>query len=640
MGNVKSDLNIFICGNTFSDENQNIINNLFPQTNEDIKFNGTKYFFKVRKAKEEIKNINFVIHWKCFILHKKLDSNLSVKLIDFIINLTENRNYLIQNNHNVILYFSDGNEKNIKDVLLEKKGELLKKYVDKKVIVEDKLPFLVVGNNSKRDDTNLLRHINYLPESNLRDNINNIENKLISIDAYYNEKGTLYKDLLQNNYNPLSIKILLIGKAGAGKTTFLNTSFGELVAKSSSSMNAVTSKCTEYLLPYKLKDKKCRGRIMLIDTPGFEDETSVRNVRKLIENYTKNAKDSKDMVHCALYFLKEGDRLNPYENEIFDYLFGQKIEIFFVITRSYFESKTKFYIMEHFKSIKEERIINVNLVKQKYYISKKDNKIGEIPITGIGDVLYNFLSPDIYNEHLYKNIKAPKTIEDKLKILQKVSFLFKEFNSIEDLKKGSHTKGNAIVAASSCITGACGFIPVPFGDIAPVIGIQIGMIIGLAKVYGITQRQYKLKDIILSGGCSLGDAAVNVTVQSVMDVTKQGFKTVIKEVTEEVVDDVAEETVKNVVKAVIKEGGEKGTSQVLKVIPGLGTIIGGLISAGINAAFTASMGKGTMKLFEDKLLGEDNGYSFLINRIKGYLNIFSQIKYYADNEDWEFDEWI
>ena len=72
----------------------------------------------------------------------------------------------------------------------------MKKYVDKKVIVEDKLPFLIINNNSKRDDTNILRHINYLPESNLRDNINNIENKLISIDAYYNEKGTLYKDLL------------------------------------------------------------------------------------------------------------------------------------------------------------------------------------------------------------------------------------------------------------------------------------------------------------------------------------------------------------------------------------------------------------------------------------------------------------
>ena len=72
----------------------------------------------------------------------------------------------------------------------------------------------------------------------------------------------------------------------------------------------------------------------------------------------------------------------------------------------------------------------------------------------------------------------------------------------------------------------------------------------------------------------------------------------------------------------MEETSKKGSSNVIKAIPGIGTVIGGAISASINAGFTASMGKGTMKLFEDKLLGDDNGYSFLINRIKGYLNIF------------------
>ena len=46
-----------------------------------------------------------------------------------------------------------------------------------------------------------------------------------------------------------------------------------------------------------------------------------------------------------------------------------------------------------------------------------------------------------------------------------------------------------------------------------------------------------------------------------------------------------------------------------------------------------------MNLFEDKLLGEDNGYTFLANRIKGYKNIFSQLNYYSKKEDWEFKEW-
>jgi len=70
---------------------------------------------------------------------------------------------------------------------------------------------------------------------------------------------------------------------------------------------------------------------MLIDTPGFENEKSVKTVKNEIEKYTKNAKDTKDMVHCALFFLKEGDRLNPYEDQIFNYIFEQKIELFFII---------------------------------------------------------------------------------------------------------------------------------------------------------------------------------------------------------------------------------------------------------------------------------------------------------------------
>ena len=100
-----------------------------------------------------------------------------------------------------------------------------------------------------------------------------------------------------------------------------------------------------------------------------------------------------------------------------------------------------------------------------------------------------------------------------------------------------------------------------------------------------------------------------------------------------------ENTVKTVFKEVLKEGGEKGSSGIIKVIPGVGTLIGGLLSASINGGFTLSMGLGTMKLFEDKLLGDDNGYTFLINRIKRYLNIFSQLKYYSEKEDWGFEEW-
>ena len=341
-----------------------------------VKLYETDYTFRVKEKNENLKEINFNISWKCFILDKTLDSNLSEKLINHIKNLTEKEKDKEKEYHNVILYFSDDYYTIIVNKILEKKWELTNTEENKN-IVGQKLPFLILFDNIKRNDTEILRHINYIPKVDFQNNINNIKKKLIAIDAYYNEKGTLYKDICSMSFSNLSIKILLIGKAGAGKSTFINTSFGELVAISSPSLKSVTSKCTEYLLPYKIneenKKEKCQGRIMLIDNPGFEDEKSIKFVKKVIENYTKNAKDSKDMVHCALYFLKEGDRLSPYKNEIFDYILGQKIGLFFIVTRSDpLNSKTKNNILDFFQNkINEERIINVNLVKQRILTSKK-----------------------------------------------------------------------------------------------------------------------------------------------------------------------------------------------------------------------------------------------------------------------------
>ena len=160
---------------------------------------------------------------------------------------------------------------------------------------------------------------------------------------------------------------------------------------------------------------------------------------------------------------------------------------------------------------------------------EEEEKIVDVPIKGIKKVyntIYKFLQPEIYNEKLFNALKLPKTIKEKLDLLKEISFLFNAFNSIEDLKKGSHIKATAIVATSSSLAGACGFIPVPFVDIAPVIIIQVSMILALAKIYGITKDKYNLKDVILSGGCTLGDAAINAGVQGAMKITGQGFKTV------------------------------------------------------------------------------------------------------------------
>ena len=117
MGNVKSNLNIFICGKTLQKENLEIINNLFPKNLVDEKLNNSDIKFIV---KESIKSENnFSISWKCFILDKPIDINVSENLINHIINKTESLEK--QEYNNVILYFSDDNYTCIINKFLKKK---------------------------------------------------------------------------------------------------------------------------------------------------------------------------------------------------------------------------------------------------------------------------------------------------------------------------------------------------------------------------------------------------------------------------------------------------------------------------------------------------------------------------------------
>ena len=53
MGNINSNLNVFICGNTLNEENKNIINNLFPKSGDNLRLDDTEYSFRIREIQEK-----------------------------------------------------------------------------------------------------------------------------------------------------------------------------------------------------------------------------------------------------------------------------------------------------------------------------------------------------------------------------------------------------------------------------------------------------------------------------------------------------------------------------------------------------------------------------------------------------------
>ena len=161
------------------------------------------------------------------------------------------------------------------------------------------------------------------------------------IDQYYNQRGYNI-----NNINPLETKfisayltIAVCGYSGCGKSTFINLSFGELVAKISKSCEDVTTKAAEYYLPIQDTGKKYDklGQIRLIDFPGITakdncEKIVIPNIKSKIREYKKN----KEYIDIAIIFLKNdiGRALEENCIDLIRFYAENNIKILFIIKKN------------------------------------------------------------------------------------------------------------------------------------------------------------------------------------------------------------------------------------------------------------------------------------------------------------------
>ena len=97
-----------------------------------------------------------------------------------------------------------------------------------------------------------------------------------------------------------------------------------------------------------------------------------------------------------------------------------------------------------------------------------------------------------------------------------------------------------VIHSATAASAAAGAIPIPMSDAIPIIAAQIGMIIALGKEFDIT----------------LSDAAA----KSILGV------------------------------GVAQQAGRAVASNLLKAVPGVGTVVGGVIGASTAAALTEALG--------------------------------------------------
>lgn len=414
--------------------------------------------------------------------------------------------------------------------------------------------------------------------------------------CYFNETGNILKipsinentfqQKIRGNHN---FNILIIGKPGTGKSTFINIMNGGKVAKEGTGGGKVTNNICEY----HIKDTN----IVLYDTPGFGTNDELPKVQKFIIEEIEKMKEKNEKFHCILYLLSHSDARDfdkPEENLILD-LLKLKAPFYFILNKSTIPNlkmKRKKKLRDDKKNILEEQIkykLKINNDSKFDYpkVICLNLKINENSICFGLDILfkdlYDFYSPNNINlNSLELNRNKPKIVKE----LIKNNPFFEGFTSKDEILESLIKKCKYEISGFSALSAAVGFIPIPWSDAPILIGIQISMIIAIAAQFGIEKEKNEAKDIVLK-----------LTKTSGVGV------------------------------AVAASG--KIIGSMIKLFPGIGSAIGGVICGSTAGVGTLSLGMAAITFFKQKFT-DDDAFNFILNRARAFNSIVELFRDYSE----------
>ena len=120
------------------------------------------------------------------------------------------------------------------------------------------------------------------------------------------------------------------------------------------------------------------------------------------------------------------------------------------------------------------------------------------------------------------------------------------------------SKAQAVVAASAAAALATGAVPIPFSDAALLVPEQITMLVGITSVFGIPIEKATIAAVVSS---TIGSAGATVLGKTIV-------------------------------------------TNLLKLIPGVGTVVGGVISGATAAALTTALGETYISVLTNICKGE------------------------------------
>ncbi|OEZ21189.1 GTP-binding protein [Campylobacter jejuni] len=269
--------------------------------------------------------------------------------------------------------------------------------------------------------------------------------------SFFNEIMTSFEKIKKEEQENNKLNVLILGKTGAGKSTLINTVFGEKVAKTGSG-SPITANLNKYE-----KDGLC-----IYDSKGLEikDDKGIDNLKQFIED--QKAKEPSDQIHLVWFCICEANRrIEPQEKELIKFLKSEKFCTILVITKA---QQDKDENGCSFKDIvKKELELDDEKIERVRAIAIEDDEGNVKKLLGIKELVnktYCFLNEG------QKNAFARKQQYDK------------------DLKREAcKEKAQDKIKYYAGLSSTVALSPIPFSDFPLIATNQCAMIYHISMIY-------------------------------------------------------------------------------------------------------------------------------------------------------------
>lgn len=641
MGTSYLRLNIVVYG-VNNQTNEELINNVFPVIIERNK--------RALTRKEDIGEIYYTAR----IFRGEEENNLN-QINQYLSTNFDN----IQNKKkvfpkNIILYFSNENA-----TLQQNRQNFIRIANMINNLPEYKIPFIaflsyanineirqqvqeengndIFGDFQDKRKITIVRLMRNDSEENKEINYRKILSYLWEMTLILNQKPfTLSKTPKANFYRikeevpAATINLLLCGFSRKGKSTSVNMIFDKIVTLENPSFLPVTSEVIEFLLPCRLHGN-IKGGIKIFDVPGLIEGTTenMKNIMNLVTQSIKNQEYNYDVINYILFFLSPAPNFQN-TTEFLRGLNELRIKVIFIINRELPRNNgrpniTKETLIAHLHGLEFNNLVRNNgeNILEVDLIRGEEGRINEI----FRNIYNDFRNSNPFNDNVINEINNLPD-QEFFPYLHNNFEAFSKISSIEDIIQRGNKRANALIASTIPLIISAGFIPVPLVDIPIFLFLIALMLINIFKAYGFNISIEVFRNFFnhFNELRNNHDPEVNEgRILRILNWLTLNF------------DNANDENVQFIIRQLIEvlkiRIGLTALIGALDFIPGVGTVISGIINVFINSPFIYSIGKKAKNYLSNKIRNS-GGRQNILNIVEGYRDSISLLQSLNNRHDW------